>query len=49
MCCWNCILKQRLKLQNESCPYCKESISTVMISANKYDKVKDNKEAVCDT
>ena len=48
-CCWNCILRQRLKMQNEACPYCKESNSTVLISANRYDTIKSNKEAVCDT
>lgn len=32
MVCWNCILRQRLKLDDEKCPMCKEPSTRVLIT-----------------
>lgn len=37
MICWNCILKQRLKLDDEKCPMCKEMSLRVLITDDPYD------------
>ena len=37
MVCWNCILKQRLKLDDEKCPMCKEMSTRVLITDDPYD------------
>ena len=35
VCCWKCIIKQRIKLDNEKCIYCKENMDKLLISSNK--------------
>lgn len=34
MVCWNCILRQRLKLEDYKCPLCKEASARVLITDN---------------
>lgn len=31
-CCWNCLLKQKLKLANDACSYCNQTVTKVLIS-----------------
>ena len=47
-CCWNCILRQRLKVENDECPHCKQSMTKVLFSSKKDDSLKTNKQAICD-
>jgi hypothetical protein len=39
MICWNCVLRQRLKMQDEKCPYCKETIMKILITSDKNDSL----------
>lgn len=48
MFCWNCILRQRLKLEQETCPYCKDIMTKVYISSDKDDTIAQNQNALCD-
>ena len=41
--CWKCVLKGRLKLQNEKCAYCNEVMTTVYITDDKDDTLEKNK------
>ena len=46
ICCWNCILRQRMKMQNEKCPYCKEIMTKIYISSQKDDSLANNTNAI---
>lgn len=39
--CWNCILKQRLKLNQNACPACKEESSRVLITMDPTQTIKN--------
>jgi len=51
LCCWNCILRLRLKQKNLSCPYCKEDMNKVLFTSEKDDSVRNIgiHGAICDT
>lgn len=42
MICWNCILRQRLKLDDEKCPMCKEPSTRVLITDDPSDTLSGN-------
>ena len=48
VCCWSCILRQRIKMGQEKCPMCKEINLKVLISSDKEDSMAKNKYTLCD-
>ena len=44
----HCILRQRLKVENEECPHCKTKMNKVLFSSKKDDSLRTNKAAICD-
>ena len=49
MICWNCTLRQRIKMHDETCPYCKKINIKMLITSNKEDSLEKNTQAICDT